>query len=396
MPLSVTELATVYSESLLNDVIPFWERYSPDEQCGGCFTCLDRTGQVFDTDKFVWLQARQVWTFSTLYRRVEPRPQWLEMARRGVEFLEQHGRDSEGSWYFSLTREGRPLVQPYNWFTDAFAVMGFAQFALASGSQEAGDIALASFRNLLHRKDNPKGRYTKAVPGTRPMKSLAIPMILLNVALEVQGIVPDEQVKHTIDEAVSEIMTVFYDRSRRMPWDNVAPDGSHPDTFEGRIILPGHGIEAMWFVIEAVRRYGGDRDIIERCVDGILTLVEFGWDTEHQGIVYYRDIMDKPPQQLEWDQKLWWVHIETLVALAIAWSATGRKECRQWYERVHEYTWSHFPDPQYGEWFGYLNRQGRRLLELKGGKWKGCYHVPRGLYLCWQEFEAMSNRMPRT
>jgi N-acylglucosamine 2-epimerase len=387
-----SQFAELYRDNLLNDVVPFWEKHSLDQEHGGYFTCIDRSGNVYDTDKFVWLQARQVWTFSMLYRKVEPRPEWLEIARLGAEFLAKHGMDDEGNWYFSLTREGRPLIQPYNWFSDCFAAMGFAQYALASGDAQAADIALRTFRNLLRRKDNPKGKYTKQFPGTRPLKSQSIPMILINVALEAEGVVPDDEVQRIIDDSIREVMTLFYDPGRGFPWDNVAPDGSHPDCFEGRAIMPGHGIETMWLTIEAIRRRGGDRAVIDQCVDAIVNLLEFGWDQRDEGIFYYRDIMDKPPQQLEWDQKLWWVHIETLVALTIAWAVTKRKDCGQWYERVHDYTWRRFPDAQYGEWFGYLDRRGEPLLDLKGGKWKGCYHVPRGLYLCRREFEAMTDK----
>ncbi|GMU23597.1 MAG: N-acylglucosamine 2-epimerase [Phycisphaerae bacterium] len=391
MALSAAELAVLYQENLLNDCIPFWERHSLDRECGGFFSCLDRTGEVFDTDKFVWLQARQVWTFAMFYRHLEARPGWLDIARHGAEFLADHGRDDEGNWYFSLTREGRPLIQPYNWFTDAFAAMGFAQYALASGDERARDIAVRTFENLLARRENPKGKYTKAFPGTRPMKSMAMPMIMINLCLEMEGVIPDEELRRLTDEAVEEIMTLFYDPARGITWDNVAPDGSHPDTFEGRIILPGHGIEAMWFTMEAVRRRGTSRRIIGTAVDCILNLLKFGWDPEFGGILYYRDIMGKPPEQLQWDQKLWWVHVETLVALAMAWRMTGREDCREWYQRVHAWTWARFPDPEHGEWFGYLNRRGERLFELKGGKWKGCYHVPRALYLCFREFQEMAS-----
>ena len=107
------------------------------------------------------------------------------------------------------------------------------------------------------------------------------------------------------------------------------------------------------------------------------------------------DAKGHPPQQLEWDQKLWWVHIETLVALLKGYRLTGRKSCWSWYERVHAYTWAHFPDPEYGEWYGYLNRRGEVLLPLKGGKWKGCFHVPRGLYLCMRELEKMAEDPPK-
>jgi len=185
-------------------------------------------------------------------------------------------------------------------------------------------------------------------------------------------------------------MTLHLDRQRGIPFDNVAPDGSHVDCFEGRTIIPGHGIEAMWFVMDAVRGRG-DRETIETAARAVLKMLEFGWDERYGGIYYFRDVEDKPPPQLEWDQKLWWVHLETLIALLMAWSLTGWKECREWFDRVHEYTWRVFPDPGYGEWWGYLNRTGQVLLECKGGKWKGCFHLPRALWLCADELATLGN-----
>jgi N-acylglucosamine 2-epimerase len=70
---------------------------------------------------------------------------------------------------------------------------------------------------------------------------------------------------------------------------------------------------------------------------------------------------------------------------------TGDPECREWFQKVDEYTWSHFPDPQHGEWYGYLNRKGEVLLPMKGGKWKGCFHVPRGLLQVWKTLEQVQN-----
>ncbi|MDP4185163.1 MAG: AGE family epimerase/isomerase, partial [Bacteroidota bacterium] len=114
-----------YKDELLNNVIPFWLEHSKDSEYGGYYSCLDRFGNVFDTDKFIWLQGREVWMFSMLYNEMENRQEWLEMAIHGAEFLKQHGRDEKGDWYFSLDRQGNPLVQPYNIFSDCFAAMAF-------------------------------------------------------------------------------------------------------------------------------------------------------------------------------------------------------------------------------------------------------------------------------
>lgn len=381
-------LAEIYQNTLLNDVLPFWEKYSLDWEQGGYFTCLNRQGQVYDTDKFIWLQNRQIWTFSMLYNQLEKREPWLKIAKNGADFLAQHGRDADGNWYFALNRAGQPLVQPYNIFSDCFAAMAFSQYALASGEDWAKDVAMQAYNNVLRRKDNPKGKYNKTYPGTRPLKSLAVPMILANLTLEMAWLLKSETLETVLASTVQEVMTDFLDQEQGLMYENVAPDGSHVDCFEGRLINPGHGIEAMWFIMDIASRRNDTRTI-NQAVDVVLNILNFAWDNEYGGLYYFMDANNHPPQQLEWDQKLWWVHLESLVALAMGYRLTQREECMEWYQKMHDYAWSHFADPECGEWFGYLNRRGEVLLNLKGGKWKGCFHVPRALYLCWRQFAAM-------
>jgi N-acylglucosamine 2-epimerase len=396
MHMDFNRYAVQYREALLNDVIPFWETYSLDREYGGYFTCLDRGGSVFDTDKFIWLQARQVWTFAMLYNRVEKRQTWLDIAQHGADFLRTFGMDDAGNWYFALDRAGNPLVQPYNIFSDCFAAMAFGQLAVATGDDAAADLALRTYRNILRRQNNPKGQYNKLVPGARPLKSFALPMILSNLTLELEALLPPDEVTRAIDTCVHEVMDIFLDAETGLIYENVAANGSHVDSFDGRLIDPGHGLEAMWFMIDIGRgrrqavdgRQGADI-LVDRATDTILSILDFGWDREYGGIFYFMDAQGHPPQQLEWDQKLWWVHLEALVALAMAYAETRRPDVWAWYEKVHAYAWAHFPDPEYGEWYGYLNRHGEVLLPLKGGKWKGCFHVPRALYRCWREFEAL-------
>jgi N-acylglucosamine 2-epimerase len=301
--------------------------------------------------------------------------------------------DATGNWYFSLTRDGSPLVQPYNIFSDCFAAMAFSLYARASGDQDAAGIALKTYRNILSRKENPKGKYVKSVPGTRPLRAYALPMILLNLVLEMEWLLTPAELQASIDQSVHEVTHTFLDRKRGLVFEHVAPDGSHVDCFEGRVINPGHGIEGMWFLMDVARR-SGDKELINVAVETTLSTLRFGWDEKYGGIYYFLDADGKPPQQLEWDQKLWWVHIETLIALSMGYLLSGRPECLAWFKKIHDYTWKHFPDPKYGEWFGYLNRRGEVLLPLKGGKWKGCFHVPRGLYRCSQILGELASRKP--
>jgi N-acylglucosamine 2-epimerase len=380
-----------YKNNLLEDIVPFWLSNSGDQEYGGYFTCLDRTGKVYDTDKFVWLQCRQVWCFSMLYNQVEKKQEWLDFAVQGAEFLKKHGRDAQGHWYFSLSCEGNPLTQPYNIFSDCFASMAFGQLYRATGREEYGKIAVDTFHAILGRQGDPKGIYSKQFPGSRPLKSFALPMIICNLVLEIEHLLDSDLVETSIQKGIHEVMEEFYRPELGVILENITPDGQLSDSFEGRLVNPGHGLEAMWFMMDLATRKG-DHALIRKAVDISLQLLEYGWDKTHGGIFYFLDVKGYPPQQLEWDQKLWWVHMETLITMLKGYLHTGDERCREWFEKVHAYTWAHFPDSESGEWFGYLNRQGEVLLPLKGGKWKGCFHVPRGLYQCWKTLEAIAEK----
>jgi N-acylglucosamine 2-epimerase len=381
------QYAEIYRKELINNILPFWLLNSRDSKHGGYFTCLDREGRVYDTDKFLWLQGRQVWCFASMYRHLEDREEWLEMALHGASFLKKHGRDPHGNWFFSLTAEGKPLVQPYNIFSDCFATMAFAGLAVLQPNAEWGEIALKTFDNILKRKENWKGQYNKSYPGTRQLRNFSLPMILSNLALELEPLIGSQKTDAFIPGIISEVMDSFYHPEFGLVLENVNPDGSFNDSFEGRLLNPGHAIEAMWFMMDLGVRIK-DNTLIQKAKEIVLHTLEYSWDKEFGGIYYFLDIKGHPTQQLEWDQKLWWVHVEALVALAKGFALTGDLRCAEWFEKVHQYTWAHFRDPEYAEWFGYLNRRGEVLLPLKGGKWKGCFHIPRALFQVQKILEA--------
>ena len=310
------KLANRYKTELLDSVLPFWLKNSIDKEFGGYFSCLDRDGSVYDTDKFIWLQGREVWLFSMLCNKLGKKQEWLDAAIQGAEFLKKYGHNGDYDFYFSLTREGKPLVEPYNIFSNTFACMAFAQLAKATGSEEYAEISRRIFKRILERRGNPKGKWSKAVPGTRPMKDFALPMIICNMALEVEDIINDPQLlEKTIDECLHEVLDVFYQPDLGCMLENVSSlDNSRLDCFEGREINPGHNLEALWFMMNlGIRR--NDEALVNKCVEISLSVIERGWDKDYGGIFYFLDSKGAPQQKLEWDQKLWWVHIESAIAM---------------------------------------------------------------------------------
>ncbi len=391
---SLKKYKAQYKNELFDNVIPFWVNNSIDIDSGGFITCLDREGNVYDTDKFIWLQARQVWTFSMLYNRHENKQEWLDIATHGINFLKKHGRNNNGDWYFSLTQKGKPLVEPYNIFSDCFAALAFGEYALATGDDTCTNIASTTFSNILSRQNNPKGKFNKSIYATRPLKSFSLPMILANLTFELKWMIGEGSFKKHSEQFLSEIMNTFLDKELLLIKENVVTSGNQLDSFEGRLINPGHGIEGMGFVMDVANELGR-KEVINKAVEIMISTLEFGWDQKNEGIFYFMDAKGKPPLSLEWDQKLWWVHLEALFSLVKAFLLTGDKRCWAWFEKIHQYTWAHFPDPQFGEWYGYLNRQGDPLLQIKGGKWKGFFHVPRSLFRIWKVLEELEkNKKP--
>jgi len=385
--MDAAKYADFYRRQLLEDVLPFWLAHSPDRQFGGYFTCLDRAGDVYDTDKFLWLQGRQVWTFAKMHRHVRADPAWLALARAGAEFLRDHAFDDSGRCYFSLDRTGRPLTRPCI-FSDCFCALGLAEYAAADSAEWARELAGRTYRgvqNWLVGKHDP---YSRFLPEARPVESMVYDMINVNLSLELDSTMNDPAFRRRGLDSAERILRLFVDRREGLVFEHVAPDGSHPDTFAGRLITPGHALECLWFLLDAGAAWGAE-GVADAAVEAMPEMLDFGWDREHGGFFYFMDARGKPPEQLEWDRKLWWVHGEALVALLLAYERTGRAEFARWFETVHEYTWSHFHDGRHGEWFGYLDRAGKVMLELKGGKWKGCFHVPRSLWLCWRILQRL-------
>jgi len=384
---NLSQYAKLYQKELLEQIVPFWEKNSIDTDFGGFFTCLDRQGKVYDTDKFIWLQGRQVWMFSMLYNKVEKKQEWLDIALHGANFLLKNGRDDQGNWYFSLNQQGEPLIEPYNIFSDCFAAMAFGELYKATNDALHKEVAVKTYNNIIARQGNPKGKWSKAHKGTRDLKNFSLPMILCNLSLLLEDVIGKENVDKMVPPLVEDIMSNFLNKEHGIIMENIFPDGQLCDSFEGRQINPGHGNESMWFLMDLAVRYNNPK-LIKQCEEILIRTTEFGWDKEHGGIYYFLDIKGHPMQDLQWNQKLWWVHIETMISFAKAYKLTGNEKSKEWFLKLHDYTWNHFRDNEYqGEWFGYLTREGKPLLEAKGGKWKGCFHVPRGLYQLWKTLE---------
>ncbi len=371
-------LSQTFLDELVYNTLQFWTSHFVDKQYGGFTTYLDRRGSLLSTDKPMWAQCRTAWLFSRLFNVLEKRGEWIDLAKHGIDFIKQYGFDKDGRMFFLVTQDGRPLRKRRYLFTEIFGVIAFAEYSRASGDGSALTLARKTM-DLVNKMDrDPSVLEPKTFPETRRTRSHSMSMIRINTYQVLRNVDQERDYTKLIDEAIDEVFTFFVKQEKRALLETVGIDGEYLDIPEGRCINPGHALETAWFILEE-GKYRNDRKLLEKALPIVDWSLKRGWDEKYGGILYFVDVEGKQAEQLEWDMKLWWVHCEALYATLLAYHLTEDKRYERWFDKIYSWTFEHFRDRKYGEWYGYLHRDGSVALDCKGNIWKGPFHIPRFL-----------------
>jgi N-acylglucosamine 2-epimerase len=375
------DLLAIYRSELLQRTIPFWLKHAIDWRHGGILTCISDKGQVLSEDKYIWSQLRAIWTLAALYNRIEPKPEWLEVAHHIFEFASRYGRDEQGHWVFCVDKRGRILQGATSIYADGFAIYGLTELARATGDQAIIDLALETYESVQQRLARPGSYQTDPYPLPEGVKAHGVSMIFANVFDELGHFLNNSEVIEASLHHASEVMNIYLRPERKLLYEFVRLDNSLLDSAQGRAIVPGHAIESMWFMIHIFRRTNNEQQI-RQAVDCIRWHLELGWDAEFGGIFLGRDAEGGGPWWKFADFKIWWPHTEALYALLLAFELSGQQWCLDWFERVHNYAFSHYPVAEFGEWSQKLNRQGNRFADTIALPVKDPFHLPRALINC--------------
>ncbi len=377
------ELRDFYKNQLLNNTIPFWFPRSIDTEYGGYLLMRDQQGNLIDDDKAVWIQGRAAWMLSTLNNTFEYNPLWIAGAKSGIDFLNKYCFDTDGQMFFHVTRDGQPIRKRRYFFSETFATIANAAYAKATGDQQAAEQARFLFGKCIEYATNPSLLPAKFT-AVRPAKGIGVPMIMINTAQQLRETIGDDRCDELISKWIAEIETDFVKDDIRCVMESVAPDGSIIDHIDGRTLNPGHAMEGAWFILHEAKYRNNDPHLIALGCKMLDYMWERGWDKEHGGILYYRDVYDKPVQEYWQDMKFWWPHNEVIITTLLAYLMTGNEKYAEWHQMVHEYAYSHFHDTEHGEWFGYLHRDGSVAQTAKGNLFKGPFHLPRQEWYCYK------------
>ena len=377
--------AESYKKDLTENIMPFWMKYGLDRENGGVYTCVDRDGSLMDTTKSVWFQGRFAFICSFAYNNVEKNQEWLDAAKSTLEFIEKHCFDEQGHMYFSVTAEGKPLRKRRYVFSETFAAIAMSEYALATGDQHWAKRAIQVFEDTQRFLATP-GFLPAKFEADVKLQGHSIVMILINVGSCIRKVVNDPKLTKQIDESIEKLKKYFIHPEFKCLLETVGENGEFIDTNMTRTINPGHCIETSWFIMEEAKLRGWDKPMLDMALQVFDWSWDWGWDKQYSGIINFRDCKNLPPQDYSQDMKFWWPQCETIIASLYAYLGTGDEKYLYRHERISEWTYAHFPDAEYGEWYGYLHRDGTVAQPAKGNLYKGPFHIPRmmikGYMLC--------------
>jgi N-acylglucosamine 2-epimerase len=378
-----SKLYDQYRSLLLDGVVPFWLMHGIDWEQGGVLSCMNEDGSRVSDDKFMWSQARSVWTFAALYNRVEKRPEFLRVAENSVRFLLEHGRDDQGRWVYHTDRAGKVVEGATSIYTDCLAVYGLSEYYRAVNDPDILAVALATFERVRRRIEDPDFTETAPYPLPCGWKNHGVPMIMTETTGELAQTTGDSTLEVLADSYAARVMDHFVRPAHKVLLEFLTDKYEELPPNAGTFVMPGHAIESMWFVLHRAQRRG-DQSLAHRAAEVIRWHLEKGWDPEYGGIFLGIDAEGHEPFLPHPDKKLWWPHTEALYALLLAHHLTGEKWCGEWYDRVHEWSFSHFPMPEVGEWWQRLTREGKPTFEVIALPVKDPFHLPRVAILIMQ------------
>lgn len=377
--------AESYKKDLTENIMPFWMEYGLDRENGGVYTCVNRDGSLMDTTKSVWFQGRFAFICSFAYNNVEKNQEWLDAAKSTLEFIEKHCFDEQGHMYFSVTADGKPLRKRRYVFSETFAAIAMSEYALATGDQHWAKRAIQVFEDTQRFLATP-GFLPAKFEADVKLQGHSIVMILINVGSCIRKVVDDPKLTQQIDESIEKLKKYFIHPEFKCLLETVGENGEFIDTNMTRTINPGHCIETSWFIMEEAKLRGWDKPMFDLALQVFDWSWDWGWDKQYGGIINFRDCKNLPSQDYSQDMKFWWPQCETIIASLYAYLGTGDEKYLYRHERISEWTYAHFPDAKYGEWYGYLHRDGTVAQPAKGNLYKGPFHIPRmmikGYMLC--------------
>ena len=415
--MTLAELREEHRHWLLDDFVPFMDKYVVDHELGGFMCTVDRDGTQVNSNKSTWYEGRGIWAYSYLYNKIEQNPAYLEIARKSVEFISKQNPAGKELMPAAFTKEGKPLGGPDPIFYGAvFVANGFQEFSKIKGNEGYWDIAKKILLNCVDIYDNRPGygdipagpslvalgkRATEIrsvppvppaapeviIPGVERPRQCGHWMVLLNCAQQMLETRPDAEIEAIARRSAEAVMDHHYNPDYGLINEQVNHDLSRIEGEHGQVAT-GHGPETLWMILyDAVRTK--DKALFDRAAEYLHRSAEVFWDDVYGGMLAGLEHVDLNIWNVR--QKSLWLQQEFLIGFLSVIEHTGAQWAKDWYARLHDYVMAKFPLKQYGFplWIAYADR---KITFVRHYDRCEHFHHPRYLMLNMQALDRLIAR----
>ncbi len=393
-----THLYEMAKKELLEDILPFWEKYDVDEENGGFYGVVTREGMpVKGGTKCLVLNARLVWTFASAYRILKDE-KYLKLAKRAYDYFCEYFIDKQyGGCYFMLDCKGNAIDDKKFVYGQAFAIYALSEYCRATGDTEARDKAVA-IRDLLEQhaympdhpgyieilaRDwsyNPANQGSNINPEAEATKTMNTHLHLIEAYTGLLRVLRTPEQIAKVRQHLNIMLDKVYDSEIhhfkmffRDDWSWTTPEISY-----------GHDIEGTWLMTETAEVLG-EKDMEEKSAPKCLAMAAACLEESilPDGSMIYEY---NPVTRHINTNRSWWVQAETVVGFLNAWQMSGEQRFLDASLKAFEYIDLFVVDHEYGEWFTMLGNSGEVLsgYESKIDGWKCPYHNAR---MCFEIIE---------
>jgi mannose/cellobiose epimerase-like protein (N-acyl-D-glucosamine 2-epimerase family)/acetyl esterase/lipase len=390
---------------LKTSVVDFYLPAAVDRDHGGYYESL-RDGKFAPTgEKFLTLQARQLWFFSTLSREGTERDAALAAAKSGFEFLEGKMRDRRNGGYFSkVTDAGEPKDKRKHVYLNAFALYGLVAYYKAANEPRALDAAKDLFRVLEDKAHDAKhGGYVEfftedwrpitdpkegsyvGPPGT---KTYNTHLHVLEALTELYRAWPDPLVKERLAELLVINTTTVHHPDFACNIDGWQLNWQMIETPANLRASYGHDVECSWLALDAARALGQSPSLHRSWAEALCGYaLKHGFDHKHGGF-FYTGPLGKPAEDTK---KEWWVQAEALVAMLEMYRLTGKAEYYAAFRQTLDFVEKHQVAKE-GSWWATRAADGSPKGDTRTSPWQGAYHNGRSMLLCAKLLDLLADK----
>ncbi len=387
-----------WKNQALNDIIPYWSKYSHDTVYGAFITNLDSVWKPFGkSDKYPSMISRQIFSYSVSYL-LSGNKNDLERAEKAVQWLNDKAWDKEfGGWFDVLDAAGNTVDSAKTTFVQVYAITGLALYYFVTHDPQVL-ACIEQANNLLESKvwDQGAGGYYNVMnrdwsikDSNKSFSSQITPVS--GYLIYLYCTTHDPKYLSQIDRILNVTTTNMIDKESGWVLENfdknwVSLSGKEDKTE----INIGHNIETAWMLLRA-NALTGDSKYLNIAEKLSQTIFKYGVLKDKE---LWLTTVDRNSSSVHHPNTYWWVQAYGNMFNLYWYHATGQKKYLDDFQKGAILWDKHFMDKKHGDTYTSIDTAGMVKDATKANRFKTSYHSMEHCLLNYLCLNLWTNKEP--